>query len=68
MFKILIVSSCLILFSLSLLASDDDLDDVDELSKHEIIANKLAHKVSEFVEAKAKADYGKELKSVQGLL
>ncbi len=33
-----------------------------------VIANKLAHQVSGFVETKAKADYEKELKSVQGLL
>jgi hypothetical protein len=39
-----------------------------ELSKNSVIANKLAHQVSGFVEAKAKADYEKKLKSVQGLL
>ncbi len=40
----------------------------EEVSQSSIIASKLAHQVSSLVEAKAKADYERKLKSIFGLL
>ncbi|VAW45963.1 hypothetical protein MNBD_GAMMA03-1850 [hydrothermal vent metagenome] len=51
------------IFFLSLLSFAES-----EPKQASMIANKLAHQVSGFVEAKAKADYEQKLKSVQGLL
>ncbi|HIE40956.1 MAG TPA: hypothetical protein EYP76_06000 [Thiomicrorhabdus sp.] len=61
MFKlVLIMVVMLSIFSSSFASENDD--------KSSVIANKLAHYVSGFVETKAKTDYERELKSVQGLL
>lgn len=40
----------------------------EEAAHSLVIANKLAHQVTDFVETKAKADYEKKLMSIQGLL
>ncbi len=64
MFKVVFISCWVALFSANVLADDDN----HETSQSSVIANKLAHQVSGFVEAKAKADYERKLKSVFGLL